>query len=201
VQGRAKDAINPQSIIEAYPEIAENYLKEVKSLARSSKIDEFHNRLREVQYNHIALSKEIIEGKDIEGPVGEASVRSGTVAAYNGDAFNACGVIISMDKESEIIKGSGFESLMHLSGKRIQCPECLVKVVVDDKLLEKGILQCSECDLTVSVCGDTSEALKYKRNHQNAKQQRNKKRNTQSKSKKHDEPRSLFGGLFRRLFL
>lgn len=201
VQGRARDAINPQTIIEAYPEIAANYLKEVQALARSSKIDEFHKKLREVQYNHIALSKEIIEGKDIEGSIGEASVKAGSVAAYRGDAFNACGVIISMDKENEIIKGAGFESLMHLSGKRIQCPECLVKVVVNDKLLEKGILQCSECDLTVSVCGDNFEAQKHKRKLKNAKQQRSRKRNSQPNSKKSGEPRTIFGFLLRRLFL
>ncbi len=80
-----------------------------------------------------------------------AAEAAGAVAEAEGREYNMCGYILKRGEPNVGVK-TGFESLLRLEGKKIQCPECKHQVVVLKSELAAGHLHCPDCGYGVDVC-------------------------------------------------
>ena len=80
-----------------------------------------------------------------------AAEAAGAVAEAEGREYNMCGYVLKRGEPNVGVK-TGFESLLRLEGKKVQCPECKHQVVVPKSELAAGHLHCPDCGYGVDVC-------------------------------------------------
>jgi hypothetical protein len=155
---RINEIKDSQSFVESQTTIINSLLEIDSNLAGEHKDFESYKKAFDQQmYNHIALLEtRITAGVNEEiVDIGLASLAAGNVARAEGRSYDMCGYVISPGSEANAAVQTGFESLMRLAGKDVECPFCEKKVVVPTEDLSKGKLYCQNCDLGVDVCTGT----------------------------------------------
>ncbi|HLG91098.1 MAG TPA: hypothetical protein VI336_03025, partial [Candidatus Saccharimonadales bacterium] len=156
-QGRPKkEALNLRNHVDSQTEIIEGLLKADNRVAGAyDNYDDYQVAFQRELYNAIALMEmRLATGRtdeiiDYEVAAGNA----GAVAEAEGRSYDGCGMVINANSQNHSAANqTGFESLLRLEGKPINCHNCKKKVVVDKKYLEKGELYCKKCGYHVDVC-------------------------------------------------
>ncbi len=120
------------------------------------------------EYIYAVPAENKSSGASVAGSVGSAASRT---EGYDGACPSSS---TQTTREGELsslasvgLVNSSLGLYEQLKGKYITCPgepgkNCGKKVVVEDKILRDGILQCKHCAHTISVCGDLAKANNYK---------------------------------------
>ncbi len=168
VQGRATtEALDTQKYVNSQRPIIEALIDLSKELALQHKdYGSYKQALEAELYNHIALLKLGI-GTGANQPIinmSAASSAAGAIAAARGEVYNMCGYMLSgSDATAETAAKTGFESLLRLAGKPVECPACKQKVIVPSSKLREGRLCCLSCDYEVDACtGQVHKKTTYK---------------------------------------
>ena len=157
-QGRpVEEAKDLQAYVEGQQQIIEELLKIDRDLAASSVDFETYQQTfdREIRKAVALLEMRLELGREDEKIIdyAMASTAAGNMADAAGKVYDMCGHMLSPNStEAKTANQTGFESLLRLSGKKVECPACEKKVVVANDKLNKGRLHCSHCGFEVDGC-------------------------------------------------
>ncbi|MDO8592047.1 MAG: hypothetical protein Q7R60_03980 [bacterium] len=175
-QGRpAGESVDLQKYVQSQAEILAGLrLADRRLVAQHGDFEDYQRAFEREIYNCLALLEKRLElGKTNEKIVDyqATSAGAGAMAQAEGKTYDACGLIISaQNTQSSTAEKTGFESLLRLENKKINCYACKKNVVVDKKYLEKGQLHCSQCGYHLDVCTGKSSYKKREKSPPQADQ-------------------------------
>lgn len=162
-QGRQEKTADTQKYVESQQAILEEFFRVDERLAQQHPdFESYKEAFHEQLYNYAALlENRLLSGRPAEQmyDVSAAAEASGAMARAEGKVYDMCGLVLTANGENTSYGAkTGFESLLRLMGKEVECPACKEKVVMPAAKLEKGILCCTACQYEVDAC--TGEVYK-----------------------------------------
>jgi len=155
-QGRpVQEAADLQAFVESQSEVVMQLINSGRQLAlEHGAFDSYKQAFNQKVYDYVALLEARLSYA-IHSPIVDieaASSAAGELARSEGKVYDMCGLVLKPDNQSLVGTQTGFESLLRLQGKKIQCPECRHQVVVQKSELAAGKLACPDCGYGVDVC-------------------------------------------------
>lgn len=176
LQGRREDdAEDLQKYVEEQSEIVQELFNVGRHLSlQHGSYESFQKAFDGETYNYLMLLEKRLEQKDARPikNIQAAARASGAMGRAEGRSFDMCGKILTGGNAEAVSMAmkTGFESLLRLADKEIECPECQKKTIVPIRKLQEGRLQCTRCDYEVDVC--TGKVHKESRSKKRAEEYR-----------------------------